>query len=139
MRAVTITEPGGADVLAVRDRSVRTPGVGEVRVAVRAAAVNPTDIGLRRNGAEQLPAPWVPGMDLAGIVESTGPGVDRLRVGLEVMGVVTPRRPEGGAQAELVVLPAASVVPIPERATLVQAATLPMNGLTELLGLHLLG
>ena len=55
------------------------------------------------------------------------------------MAAVTPRRPEGGAQAELIVVPAASVVRFPEGATLEQAATLPMNGLTALLGLELLG
>src|SRR5919199_7026305 len=54
------------------------------------------------------------------------------------MAAVTPRRPEGGAQIELIVVPAASVVPIPDGATLAQAATLPMNGLTALLGLDLL-
>ena len=77
-------------------------------------------------------------MDAAGTVESVGAGVERLAVGDEVMAAVMPRRPEGGAQAELVVLPAASVVPIPQGATLEQAATLPMNGLTALRGLELL-
>jgi NADPH:quinone reductase-like Zn-dependent oxidoreductase len=107
---------------------------------VRAAAVNPTDIGLREHGGgEGLEPPWVPGMDAAGVVESLGDGVDRVAVGDEVMAAVTPRRPEGGAQAELIVVPAASVVPVPGGATLAQAATLPMNGLTALLGLELLG
>jgi NADPH:quinone reductase len=78
-------------------------------------------------------------MDAAGVVESLGPGVDRLEVGQEVMAAVTPRRPEGGAQQELLVVPAASVVPIPDGATLAQAATLPMNGLTAQAGLEILG
>jgi NADPH:quinone reductase-like Zn-dependent oxidoreductase len=51
MRAVTITKPGGPDVLAVTRRSVRAPGPGEVRIAVKAAAVNPTDVLMRENGA----------------------------------------------------------------------------------------
>ena len=56
------------------------------------------------------------------------------------MAAVMPRRPEGGAQAQLLVVPAASVVPTPEGATtLEQAATLPMNGLMALRGLELLG
>jgi NADPH:quinone reductase len=140
MRAVVITAPGGPEVLAVADRDVREPGPGEVRVAVRAAAVNPTDIGLRAHGASGrgLEPPWIPGMDAAGVVESVGDGVARLRPGDEVMAAVTPRRPEGGAQAELIVVPAAAVVPIPDGASLVQAATLPMNGLTAMLGLDLL-
>ena len=139
MRAVGIVEPGGPEVLRVVDRAVRDAGPGEVRIAVRAAAVNPTDIVLRELGAEGLEPPWIPGMDAAGIVESVGDGVERFAVGDVVMAAVMPRRPEGGAQAELIVVPAASVVPIPDGATLQQAATLPMNGLTALLGLELLG
>ena len=140
MRAVVITQPGDLDVLEVADRPAREPGAGEVRIAVRAAAVNPTDIGLRqRGGGPDLPPPWVPGMDAAGVVESIGPDVDRLAVGDEVMAAVSPRRPEGGAQQELLVVPAASVVPVPDGATAAQAATLPMNGLTAWSGLDLLG
>ena len=139
MRAVVITKPGDLDVLEVVDRPARKPGPGEVRIAVKAAAVNPTDIGLRQRGGGDLPAPWTPGMDAAGLVESVGPDVDRLKVGDDVMAVVSPRRPEGGAQQELLVVPAASVVPIPDGATLAQAATLPMNGLTARSGLDLLG
>ena len=138
MRAVVITKPGGLDVLSVADRAVRQAGPGEVRIAVKAAAVNPTDIGLREGAAGDLEPPLVPGMDAAGTVESVGAGVDRLSVGEQVMAAVSPRRPEGGAQAELIVVPAASVVAIPDGATLPQAATLPMNGLTALLGLELL-
>jgi NADPH:quinone reductase len=139
VRAVGITAPGGLAVLSMIDRPVREPGPGEVRIAVKAAAVNPTDIGLRTAGASGLPAPWTPGMDAAGTVESVGEGVERLHVGEEVMAAVSPRRPEGGAQVELLVVPEASVVAIPDGVTLEQAATLPMNGLTAKLGLELLG
>src|SRR3954466_4332703 len=138
MRAVAITAPGGPEVLGVIDRDVRPAGAGEVRIAVRAAAVNPTDTGLRAPGAGGRGPPWIPGMDAAGVVESVGAGVDRLSAGDEVMAAVSPRRPEGGAQAELIVVPAASVVRVPDGATLAQAATLPMNGLTAMLGLDLL-
>jgi NADPH:quinone reductase-like Zn-dependent oxidoreductase len=135
-----ITKPGDVDVLDVADRPAREPGEGEVRIAVKAAAVNPTDIGLRqRGGGDDLPPPWVPGMDAAGVIESVGSDVDRFHVGDEVMAVVSPRRPEGGAQQERVVVPAASVVPIPDGASPVEAATLPMNGLTALRGLDMLG
>jgi NADPH:quinone reductase-like Zn-dependent oxidoreductase len=109
-----------------------------MRLAVRAAAVNPTDIGLRARGDAMLPPPWIPGMDAAGTVESVGAGVEHLTAGDEVMAVTTPRRAEGGAQSELLVVPAASVVPIPAGATIEQAATLPMNGLTAFCGLELL-
>src|SRR3954467_12110398 len=139
MRAVAITAPGGPEVLDVIDRDVRPAGRGEVRIAVRAAAVNPTDTGRRPRGAgPDLARPWVPGMDAAGVIESVGDGVHRFAPGDEVMAAVTPRRPEGGAQAELIVVPAASVVRAPEGASLAQAATLPRKGLTALLALELL-
>ena len=138
-RAVGITRPGGPEVLAVVEREVREPGPGELRIAVGAAAVNPTDIGLRQRGADDLPPPWVPGMDAAGAVESVGAGVVHVAAGDAVMAVVAPRRVEGGAQGALVVVPAASVVPVPDGMTPAQAATLPMNGLTALHGLALLG
>jgi len=138
-RAVAIAEPGGPEVLRVIERDVRDPGPGEVRIAVRAAAVNPTDIALRARGDATIPPPWIPGMDAAGTVESVGAGVEQLAPGDEVMAVTTPRRADGGAQSELLVVPAASVAPIPAGATIEQAATLPMNGLTAFRGLELLG
>src|SRR5690349_11977508 len=135
-----ITKPGDVDVLEVADRPTRDPGDGEVRIAVKAAAVNPTDITLRKRGAgPELPPPWTPGMEAAGEVESVGAGVGRLRVGEQVMAAVNPFKPEGGAQEELLVVPAASVVAIPDGATLAQASTLPMNGLTAMGGLEMLG
>ena len=139
MRAVIVTRPGGLEVLRVVDRPVREAGPGDVRIAVKAAAVNPTDIGLREHGIEGLEPPWVPGMDAAGTVESLGEGVERLGVGDAVMVAVSPRRPEGGAQAELIVVPVASVVAVPDGVSFQQAATLPMNGLTAMLGLERLG
>jgi NADPH:quinone reductase len=139
VRAVLIPQPGGPEVLTVGERQVRDAGPGEVRISVKAAAVNPTDIGLREQGDQDLEPPWTPGMDAAGTVESVGEGVDRLSVGDAVMAALTPRRPEGGAQAELIVLPAASVVRVPAGASLNEAATLPMNGLTALLGLEMIG
>jgi NADPH2:quinone reductase len=138
MRAVTIMKPGGPEVLTVTDRPVRAAGAGEVRIAVKAAAVNPTDILMRESGLYAKDTPGIPGMDAAGRIESVGAGVERLKVGDEVMAVVTPRRPDGGAQIELLVVPAASVVPIPKGATLAQASTLPMNGLTARHALELI-
>lgn len=136
MRALGIPAPGGPDVLQVVDRPVRDPGPGEVRIRVAAAAVNPTDLTTRSGAAAKAWAdvapPWVPGMDAAGTVEAVGEGVRHVRLGEDVMAAVLPRRPDGGAQAEQVVVPAGSVVPIPAGVTLEQAATLPMNGLTAI-------
>jgi NADPH:quinone reductase len=76
-------------------------------------------------------------MDAAGVIESVGPGVWRLDPGQKVMAAVNPVRPEGGAQGQHIVVPAASVVSIPEGVSLAQASTLPMNGLTALNALEL--
>src|SRR3954469_14761354 len=139
MRAVTITRPGGPEVLTVIDHPVRAAAAGEVRIAVKAAAVNPTDILMRENPEVYAKgSPGTPGMDAAGVVESVGEGVKRLKVGAGGVAVATPRRPEGGAQIELLVVPASSVVPIPSGTTLAQASTLPMNGLTARLALDLI-
>ena len=141
MRAVTIAQAGSFDVLSIKDRDVRVVTPHEVRIAVKAAAVSPTDLLTRELGAKLMsavPQPWTPGMDAAGVIESVGGNVDRLHVGDQVMAAVSPRRPEGGAQAELVVVPAASVVTIPAGASFAQACTLPMNGLTAMLGLDLI-
>jgi len=78
--------------------------------------------------------PYIPGMELAGVVDAVGEGAS-WRPGDRVMAIVNPRRPGGGAQAELVVVPAASVARVPEGTTLEAAATLPMNGLTVRLAL----
>ena len=134
--AVIYLGRGGYDVIRVVERSVRPPEAGEVRIKVVAAAVNPTDVLLRDPGRGDMPPPWTPGMDAAGIVEAVGLGVDRMAVGDEVMAAMTPMRPEGGAQAAYVVVPAASAVHKPKSASLVEAATLPMNGLTALYALE---
>jgi NADPH:quinone reductase len=138
-RAVGIPEPGGPEVLQVIERDVREPAAGEVRIRVRFAAVNPTDVGTRNRGAPGAEPPWIPGMDAAGTVEMLGEGVTELKVGQEVMVATSPRRADGGAQAELIVVPAACAVEIPSGVSLQAAATLPMNGLTAILGLDLLG
>ena len=135
--AITYQGTGGYEVIEVVQRTVRSPGMAEVRINVKAAAVNPTDIGLRERGIPDQTWTVVPGMDAAGVIESVGSGVSRLQNGQQVMAVVMPRRPEGGAQAQHIVVPAASVVPIPEGVTLAQASTLPMNGLTALRALEL--
>jgi NADPH:quinone reductase len=136
-KAITYKGPGGYEVIEILERAVRAPGAGEVRLQVKAAAVNPTDIGLRERGIPGQAWTVVPGMDAAGFIESVGPGVSRLQAGQKVMAAVMPRRADGGAQAEHIVVPAASVVPIPKGASLAEAATLPMNGLTALRALEL--
>src|SRR3989441_8341285 len=142
MRAVTFSRLGGPEVLQVSDLPEPKPGPGEVRIRVAAATVNPTDISFR-SGRQLTTAqlsemgvlpPYIPGMELAGVVDAVGQGTS-WRTGDRVMAIVNPRRPGGGAQAELVVVPAASVARVPEGTSLEAAATLPMNGLTVRLAL----
>jgi NADPH2:quinone reductase len=136
-KAITYKGRGGYEVIEILQRTVRAPAAGEVRIRVNAAAVNPTDILLRIRGSDDPTALIVPGADLAGIIESIGPDVSRLQAGEKVMAAVMARRPEGGAQAQYVVVPAASVVRIPEGVSMAEASTLPMNGLTALRALEL--
>lgn len=134
-KAVLYSGNGGFDMMSIGERTVRAPKAGEVRLRVIAATVNPTDILLRDPGQGSTPLPMTPGMDAAGVIEAVGEGVDRLSVGDEVMAAVRPGRDEGGAQASMIVVPAASVVAKPSNATLLEAATVPMNGLTALYAL----
>jgi NADPH:quinone reductase-like Zn-dependent oxidoreductase len=142
MRAVTFSRLGGPEVLEVSDLPEPRPGPGELRIRVKAATVNPTDISFRSGrqlSVAQLAEmgvqpPYIPGMELAGVVDAVGEGTS-WRAGDRVMAIVNPRRPGGGAQAELVVVPAASVARVPEGTSLEAAATLPMNGLTVRLAL----
>jgi NADPH:quinone reductase len=143
MRAVGVVEYGGPEVLKVVDVPEVHAGPGEVRIRVHAAAVNPTDLFVR-NGfrAEQQkvdPPPYVPGMDAAGVVDEVGAGVKTgVRVGDAVMAMVLPKGSHG-AYREQIVLNERAVVKAPKGFSHVQAATLPMNGLTARRSLDLLG
>jgi NADPH2:quinone reductase len=149
VRAVGFTRFGGPEVLEVLDLPDPRPGPGEVRIRVAAAAVNPTDTllrdGTRADAMAGFGPPWIPGMDLAGVIDAVGPAASgpnpgpAWKVGDRVMAVVLPLRPGGGAQADRVVVPAASVAAAPKGFTLTEAATLPMNGLTARLALDELG
>jgi NADPH:quinone reductase len=136
MKAIGLTEWGGPEVLHAMELPEPEAGPGQLKIRVRAAAVNPADTLLRSGGmAAQLadvPPPFVPGMDAAGVLEQVGAGVvTDLRPGDRVVAVVSPRGSHG-AYAEHVVVPAESVVRAPAGATDAEAATLPMNGLTAL-------
>src|SRR5277367_833590 len=105
MRAVGFTEFGDPSVLGIVTVPRPSPGPGQVLVKVAAATVNPTDLGFRAGGRplppEVLP-PFIPGMDLAGVIEAAGPGTGGWRAGDRVMAAVSPVAPGGGAQAEYV-------------------------------------
>lgn len=137
MRAAGFEEFGAANVLRVVERPVPVAGPGDVVVRVAASTVNPTDV-LMRSGKQAammggLSPPFVAGNEFSGTVHAIGDGVTGFAVGMPVMGAVNPRRPEGGSHAEYVRVPATALVAVPAGADLIQAATLPMNGLTALL------
>lgn len=142
-RAVGVQTFGEPDVLSVVERAVPEMEAGDVRIRVRAATVNPTDLGFRAGArAEVLSAfepPYVPGMDAAGTIEAVGDEVTDRAPGDRVMAVVNPFRPGGGAMSEVLVVPATWVARVPDGVSLEAAATVPMNGLTALEALSMLG
>ena len=143
MRAVGLYVHGGPEVLEVVDLPEVHAGSGQVRIRVHAVAVNPTDT-MARNGsrAEQQkidPPPYVPGMDVAGVVDEVDDDIStNVAVGDAVMAMVVPNASHG-AYREQIVLNARSVVPAPAGTSHVEACTLPMNGLTARQSLDLLG
>ena len=142
MRVIGVTEFGGFDSLHVIELPEVHAGPGEVRIRVHAAAVNPTDTFIATGGrAEMLkkdPPPYVPGMDAAGVLDEIGPGVSTdLVVGDHVMAIVMPKASHGG-YSEYLAVPVESVARVPKGASLVEASTLPMNGLTAQLAMDLL-
>jgi len=144
VKAVAVTEYGGPEVLRLVDLPEPHAGPGQVRIRVHAAAVNPADTLLRIGDtaealSEVVPRPYRPGMDLAGVIDEIGEQTDTdLELGDRVMAMVVPIDASGGAYAELVVLDARQVSRSPEGARHVEAATVPMNGLTARLALDVL-
>ncbi|MFB6164970.1 MAG: zinc-binding alcohol dehydrogenase family protein [Haloarculaceae archaeon] len=125
MEAVEITEFGDSDALSVTDRDVPEPGQGEVRIEVKAAGINFADIMQRRGEYQGGPQPpYVPGMEVAGVVDAVGEGVGR-DVGDEVMGFV-----EEAGYAEYAVANAAGLFDLPEGMSFAEGAGFPVQFLT---------
>ncbi|WP_368861211.1 NAD(P)H-quinone oxidoreductase [Frankia sp. AgB32] len=122
MRAVTVSAPGGPEVMSwttVADPP--PPGPGEVALDVAATAVNRADL-LQRQGFYPPPpgASEILGMECAGTVAAVGPGVIGLEPGARVCALLS-----GGGYASRVNVPAVQVLPIPAGIDLVEAAALP--------------
>ena len=154
MKAVVVREHGGAEVLRIEERPVPEPGHGEVRVRVRAVALNHLDVWVRRGvPGHPFPLPIVPGCDVAGEVDALGPGADEApRPGAPVLvapglscgaceacasgqdqfcrqyGILGETR-DGGC-AEAVVVPARNLLPAPRDLPAEQAAAIPLVFLT---------
>ncbi|MBO1334333.1 NADP-dependent oxidoreductase [Streptomyces sp. VRA16 Mangrove soil] len=129
MRVISQDAHGGPEVLKLATTARPTPGLGQILVRVHATSVNPVDIMNRTSGAFTGKPPSVLGYDVSGTVEAVGPGVTVHQVGDEVFGMLP--FPHGhGSYAEYVIAPARALVRKPERLDHVQAAALPMAGLT---------
>jgi NADPH:quinone reductase-like Zn-dependent oxidoreductase len=129
MRAISQDEHGGPEVLKTVTTPRPTPGLGQILIRVHATSVNPVDVMNRTAGVFVGKPPTVLGYDVSGTVEAVGPGVTVHRAGDEVFGMLP--FPHGhGSYAEYVVAPARPFVRKPERLDHVQAAALPMAGLT---------
>jgi NADPH:quinone reductase-like Zn-dependent oxidoreductase len=133
MRAIQVHDYGDADQLKLEDASCPEPQTGEVLIRVYAAGVNPIDWKLRqglRKHILPMQFPYIPGMEVAGVVEEVGPGVTALKIGQEVYG-----RSTTGAYAEYAVASAGSLALKPQSLSFDEAATIPVGATTAWQGL----
>jgi NADPH:quinone reductase-like Zn-dependent oxidoreductase len=134
--AVVYHEHGGPEVLTLAEVGVPVPGPGQVLVAVRAAGVNPVDWKDRAGGLDGVPMtrPRGLGVDLAGVVEATGPGVTAFGPGDDVFG-----RASDGAYAEYALCAVDDLVAKPATLPWDVAASLAVTTETAVRTLRLLG
>lgn len=123
MKVVMLKSP---DVIEEVESPIPVPGKGEVLVEVAAAGVNFMDIGVRRGEFwTEMPYPKALGVEGAGRVVATGEGVDDIQLGQRVAWAYAP-----GSYAEMAVVPATSLVPVPDAIDDRTAASIMMAGLT---------
>lgn len=130
MQAYVFTEYGGPENQELRELPVPEPGPSELRIAVRAAGVNPVDWKIRQGHLREvmpLALPVALGQEAAGVVEAVGQDVDGFAVGDEVLGSVAPG---SGAFAEHALLTASTVAPKPTGLSFTDAAVLAVAGAT---------
>lgn len=133
MRAIAIERFGGPQELVPMELPDPKVGPDSVLVRVRAAGVNPVDFKIREGRLDTRfnhRFPLVPGWDVAGVVEQSGPAVVDLAVGDEVYAYARKTEVAEGTYAELVSLPAAMVARKPTGLSFVEAAGVPLAGLT---------
>ncbi len=132
MKAVLLPEPGPPENLFIGEWPDPKPAEREILVRVAAAALNRADL-LQRAGNYPPPPGESPiiGLEMAGTVESVGPGVGRWRPGDRVCGLLG-----GGGYAQYAVLHEEMAIPVPQRLSLEEAAALPEVFLTAFQALH---
>lgn len=137
MRAIGFRQYGAEDVL--EPLAVARPSVASDTVLIRvvAAGVNPADWRFRSGQfrrAIRLKLPFVPGADVAGIVEAVGPAVTRFRPGDAVYTMLPTKN--GGGYAEYAAASEAAVALIPPNLSFAEAAAVPLTALTALQALR---
>jgi NADPH:quinone reductase-like Zn-dependent oxidoreductase len=135
MRVIGFRRYGPPEVLEELEVPRPEPGAGEVLIRGAAAGVNPADWALRGGSLRpfvRLELPFVCGSDVAGVVEATGA---RAEAPGDAVFAMTPTG-KGGTYAEYVAVAADNVARVPSGLTLVEAATVPLVGLTALQALR---
>ena len=131
MKAIVIHEYGGPEVLKYEDVPRPEPKENEILVRVIAAGVNPVD-GMVRAGMfakyGRTPFPMIPGYDIAGIVEKTGPKITKFKKGDSVYAYISLK--DGGGYAEYAVATEVEAAPKPRSISFVEAAGVPVVTLT---------
>ncbi len=126
MKAVRIHEFGGPEVLMYEDVPVPQPGLGEIRIKVIAAGVNPVDWKIR-NGSMKIPLPMTMGFDVSGIVDALGPKVDQFHPGDQIFAKASPAH---GGYAEYTIVSESQAALKPRSIGFIEAAAIPTAGLT---------
>lgn len=123
MIAIEISSFGGPEVLKPVERPVPEPAEGELVIRVQAAGVSRADI-MQRQGKYPPPpgASDIPGLDVAGLVDSVGAGVHKFKPGDAVCAIVS-----GGGYVEYCGVPSVQALPVPAGWTAIEAASLPEN------------
>jgi NADPH:quinone reductase-like Zn-dependent oxidoreductase len=140
MKAIRIHEFGGPDVLELEDIDVPQPAANQVLIKVYASSVNPVDQKIVAGESQaKFPTkfPLTIGWDVSGVIEQTGKQVHGFRVGDEVYGRPFPT--QNGAFAEYVVINADEIALKPTSIDHLQAAAVPLAGLTAWQGLFKFG
>ncbi|MFF0816181.1 NAD(P)H-quinone oxidoreductase [Rhodococcus sp. NPDC003318] len=135
MHAITVTAPGGPEVLTWSEVPDPSPGPGEVLIDVAATAVNRADV-LQRRGLYPPPrgASEILGLECSGTVSALGDGVRDWQIGDRVCALLA-----GGGYAEKVAVPATQLLPVPDGLDLAAAASLPEVACTVWSNLVMIG
>ena len=125
-RAWFVDRFGGPERLRLEEREDRAPGAGEVAIRTTAIGINFADLFARAGVYPNTPRPpFVPGMEISGVVESVGPGVEDLAPGMRAVAV-----PIFGGYAERVVCRASQAFALPDAADPVESAAMAVAFLT---------